>query len=579
MYDIIYVYCGCVRKEYKVKHNISIYKDLFSAISDGNEHWKIGIYVRLSRDDGNSVSLSIVNQIKKIARYLRKLENFIIYDIYIDDGLTGTDFDRNDYIRLQEDIDNQFVNCMIVKDLTRYSRNIADGIKELDSYVLEKKIRFISAGIPEIDTYLNPTAISSQEVYQALQSAEDVARITSIKVRDIKEIKREAGEKNGGFPPYGYLPNFDGEHWLYDPVAGEIKKNMYLWSLEGMSDRSIAKKLNELGIPNPTKYKRDVLKLNYKNPHAKNNSGLWCSTTVSRILSDQTNIGCSVQGKSSSFDHKRHKQIQKKKDEYVIVENCHEKTISNEVFEKVSEIRNQRTRITKATGKVHMFANLVYCSNCQRAMKKNNSKNQQYLVCRTYKDAGKEYCNAKRTINLAVLEKIVLVNIQHQIDHVCDLQAIVEQINQNSNINTKSLRLEKMIKSTKKEMEKTEHIFDSSYYDWKNDDITKEQYQRIRKETEQKLILLRENLQKQLEELRQYSCGITDRYSYFQQFTKYKNIDKLDRHILLELIHRIYVFEDKTIKIEFNFEDKYLQILEFIEQNKNQENQKMYTKK
>lgn len=562
-----------------MKHNISIYKDLFNTISDGNQYWKIGIYVRLSKDDGNSVSLSIVNQIKKIARYLRKLENFIIYDIYIDDGLTGTDFDRNDYIRLQEDIDNQFVNCMIVKDLTRYSRNIADGIKELDSYVLEKKIRFISAGIPEIDTYLNPTAISSPEVYQALQSAEDVARITSIKVRDIKEIKREAGEKNGGFPPYGYLPNPDGEHWLYDPVAGEIKKNMYLWSLEGMSDRAIAKKLNEMGIPNPTKYKQEILKLNYKNPHAKQNSGLWCPTTVRNILLDPNNIGCSVQGKSSSFDHKRHKQIQKPKEEYVIVKDCHEKTVSNEVFEKVAEIRSQRTRITKKNGKVHIFANLVYCSNCQKAMKKNSSKGNEYLVCRTYKDMGKEYCNAKRTINLAVLEKIVLVNIQHQIDHICNLQTIVEQINQNSNINTKSSRLEKMIESTKKEMEKMEHIFDSSYYDWKNDDITKEQYQRIRKETEQKLTLLRENLQKQLEELRQYSSGITDKHSYFQQFTKYKNIDHLDRQMLLELIHKIYILEDKTIKIEFNYNDKYLQILDFIEQNQTTEQQKKYLKK
>ena len=562
-----------------MKHNISIYKDLFNTISDGNQYWKIGIYVRLSKDDGNSVSLSIVNQIKKIARYLRKFENFMIYDIYIDDGLTGTDFDRTDYIRLQEDIDNKIINCIIVKDLTRYARNIADGIKELDSYVLEKKIRFISLGYPEVDTFLDPTSISSSEVYQALQAAEDVARITSKKVRDIKEIKREDGEKNGGFAPFGYLQNSDGEHWLYDPVAGEIKKNMYLWSLEGMSDRSIAKKLNDLGIPNPTKYKQEILKLNYKNPHAKSNSGLWCSTTVSRILSDQTNIGCSVQGKSSSFDHKRHKQITKPKEEYVVVKDCHEKTVSNEVFEKVAKIRSQRSRITKKTGKVHMFANLVYCSNCQRAMKKNNSKNQQYLVCRTYKDLGKEYCNAKRTINFSVLEKIVFESVKNQINLVINLQEIVEKINKNHVVNTKSERMELLISHTKQEIEKVERIYDSTYYDWKNDDITKDQYQRIRKETEQKLEQLRSTLQSLTEELRQYRTGIKSNNDYFQKFIQYKNIEALDRQLVVELIHRIYIFEDKTVKIEFNFEDKYLQIIEFIEQNKNQENQKIYIKK
>lgn len=178
-----------------------------------------------------------------------------------DDGLTGTDFDRNDYIRLQNDVDNRLVNCIIVKDLTRYSRNIADGIKQLDNYVLEKNIRFISVGIPEIDTYLQPTSISSSEVYQALQNAEDFARITSKKVRDIKEIKRFDGEKNGGFPPYGYLPNPSGEHWLPDPGAQEIVKRMFLWSMAGVSDTQIAKKLNDLNIPNPTLYKQQVLVL------------------------------------------------------------------------------------------------------------------------------------------------------------------------------------------------------------------------------------------------------------------------------------------------------------------------------
>lgn len=176
-------------------HNLNHYKHLFRHVAIGKPIWKLGIYVRLSKDDGSSVSLSIVNQIKKIARYLRDFEDFEIMDIYIDDGLTGTDFERNDYIRLQEDVSNKYVNCIIVKDLTRYARNIADGIKELDNYVLEQKIRFISVGIPEIDTYKDPTQISSSEVYQALQNAEDFARITSKKVRDIKEIKAEDGEK------------------------------------------------------------------------------------------------------------------------------------------------------------------------------------------------------------------------------------------------------------------------------------------------------------------------------------------------------------------------------------------------
>jgi len=239
-----------------LKPNLRAYAHLFDKLSSGNPRWLVGVYVRLSKDDKKSVSLSIVNQIKMIARSLRMFDDFRVVDIYIDDGKTGTDFDRSDYVRLEEDIFSRAVNCMIVKDLNRYARNIADGIKALDDFVLKHKIRFISLGIPEIDTFKDPTAISSSEVYAALSAAEDYARTTSKKVRAIKAIKREDGEKCGGHPPYGYLPNPDGEHWLYDPVAGENIKQMFTWSASGTSDIAIAKKLNSLGIPNPTAYKQ-----------------------------------------------------------------------------------------------------------------------------------------------------------------------------------------------------------------------------------------------------------------------------------------------------------------------------------
>lgn len=552
-----------------MKHNLNEYKELFKCISDGSMYWKVAIYVRLSKDDGNSVSLSIINQIKKIARYFRNFENFYLYDIYIDDGLTGTDFDRSDFLRLQNDVDNKFVNCIIVKDLTRYSRNLADGIKQLDDYVLEKKIRFISVGIPDVDTYLDPTAISSSEVYQALQNAEDFARITSKKVRDIKEIKRYDGEKNGGFPPFGYLPNPDGEHWLPDPNAHEIIKKMFLWSLDGVSDREIAKKLNSEGIPNPTLYKQQVLGLNYKNPHASQNQGLWWPSTVHRILADKTYIGCSVQGKSSSFDHKRHKQIPKKKDEYVIVENCHEKAVDRELFEKVSEKRKERTRVTRS-GKPHLFANLVYCSNCNKAMKKNACKGHEYLVCRTYREIGKEYCTAKRTISFKVLENIILVAIKEQIKLVSNLYSIIEQINQHPVISNQSVRINELVERTKMEISKVEHIVDSSYYDWKNEDITKEQYNRVRNDMGKKLEQLRNTLQSLLEEQQQLSKGIKSNNQYFETFMKYKNIETLDRTILVDLIERIYINEDKSVKIHFKYNNQYLLILDYINQNENQ---------
>jgi len=549
-----------------LKPNLAQYAHLFDKLSSGKPIWKIGIYVRLSKEDGKSVSLSVINQIKLSARFLRDMDDYEIVDIYIDDGKTGTDFDRSDFVRLEQDIVSKEVNCMTVKDLTRYARNVADGIKALDDFVLKHKIRFISLGIPEVDTLKDPTAISSSEVYNALSSAEDYARTTSKKVRDIKAIKREDGEKNGGFPPYGYLPNPDGQHWLYDPVAGEIKKQMYMWSAEGMSDREIAKKLNSMGIPNPTAYKHSI-GLNYQSLHSANNSGLWWPATVKRILEDKNNIGCSVQGKSSSFDHKRHKQIRKPKEEYVIVPNCHEKTVSDELFEQVEQVRAKRSRVTKATGKVHIFANLVYCSSCRKGMKKTNAKNHNYLVCRTYNDAGKEFCTSKRSINFKTLEDVVLKSIQMQISLVANMQSIVDEINKLPVINKHSSRVQQLLESSQQALSREENILDSSYYDWKNGDISREQYQRIRTESENKLLQLRATLKMHMDEQQRMATGIEANNTYFEKFLLYRNIEALDRLILIDLISRIEIHEDKSVHIEFKFNNQLLLIKDFIEQN------------
>jgi len=548
-----------------LKPNLRAYAHLFDKLSSGKPTWLVGVYVRLSKEDKNSVSLSIVNQIKLIARALRSFDDFRVVDIYIDDGKSGTDFDRSDYLRLEEDIFSKAVNCMIVKDLNRYARNIADGIKALDDFVLKHKLRFISLGIPEIDTYKDPTAISSAEVYGALNAAEDFARTTSKKIRAIKAIKREDGEKNGGFPPYGYLPNPDGEHWLYDPVAGENIKQMYMWSAGGMSDKAIAKKLNSLGIPNPTAYKLSI-GINFGHSHASTNSGLWWPQTVRRILEDKTNIGCSVQGKTSAFDHKRHKQIPNKKEDYVIVEGCHEKTVSDELFDTVSQIRSGRSRTTK-TGTVHLFAGLVYCTGCNLAMKKTSAKGYEYLVCKTYKYLSEEICDRKRSIRFDTLEDIVLAVIQAQIGLVANLQALVGEINERPEINRQSVRINQLLENCQREFDKTTLLLDSSYYDWKNGDISREQYQRIREDAEKKLEQIRATLQTLSSEQLKAAKGVQANNAYFERFLKYQNVETLDRLMLVELIDRIYINEDKSVKVEFNFDDQYLRVMDFVQQN------------
>ena len=200
-------------------------------------------------------------------------------------------------------------------------------------------------------------------------------------------------------------------------------------------------------------------------------------------------------------------------------------------------------------------------------MKKTDAKGLIYLVCKTYKYLGEEYCNRKRSIRFDALEDIVLAVIQAQISLVADLQALVAEINERPEINRQSLRINQLLENCQREFEKETQLLDSSYRDWKNDDISREQYQRIREEAEKRLDQMRATLQALGAEQLRAVKGVEANNEYFERFLKYQNIEALDRLMLVELIHRIYINEDKSVKVEFNFEDQYLRIMDFVQQN------------
>jgi len=233
----------------------------------------------------------------------------------------------------------------------------------------------------------------------------------------------------------------------------------------------------------------------------------------------------------------------------------------------VAQIRSTRSRVSKKTGTVHLFAGLVYCSNCNMTLKKTEAKGNEYLVCKTYHYAGEEYCSRKRSIRIDTLEEIVLAVVQAQIGLVTNLQAIVEEINERPEINRQSLRINQLLENCQREFERETQLLDASYRDWKNGDISREQYQRIREETEKKLEQIRATLQMLSVEQLNAARGVAANNEYFERFLKYQNIEAVDRLMLVELIHGIYINEDKSVKVEFNFDDQYMRIMDFVQEN------------
>ena len=200
-------------------------------------------------------------------------------------------------------------------------------------------------------------------------------------------------------------------------------------------------------------------------------------------------------------------------------------------------------------------------------MKKTNAKGHEYLVCKTYLYSGGKQCTSKRSIRFDALEDIVLAVIQAQIGLVADLQAIVAEINERPEINRQSLRINQLLENCQREFEKETRLLDASYLDWKNGDISREQYQRIREDTEKKLEQIRATLLSLAAEQQKATQGVKANNEYFERFLKYQNIEALDRLMLVELIHRIYINEDKSVKVEFNFDDQYMRVMDFVQQN------------
>ncbi len=539
---------------------------------DNQTVWRIAVYIRLSKEDANSntnQSESVVNQKKILLEYLEQFFDgrYVIADFYIDDGLTGTDDARADFMRLVQDIEQGKVNCLICKTLSRAFRNYSDQGYYLEYYFPQKNVRFISTGDPAIDTFKNPDAITGLEVPISGLMNDRFAGRTSSDVRRTFNTKRRKGEFIGAFPPYGYLKDpADKNHLIPDQDIVPIKRDMMTWiSLDGMSLNGVAKKLNELGIPNPTAYKRSK-GWRYSNPNAKENDGLWTGSTVKRILLDKVNLGHMVQGRQRVVSYKVHDKVAVPEGEWFIAENTHEATFTREEYETLAHILKKDTRTPNKTRNLYLFAGFLRCADCCKGMLRRSAKGFVYYACRTHLEKSKEKCT-RHAIRADYLESAVLAALQVQIALVDSLAGLADEINAAPAVDTQSKRIEKMLSDKRRDLEKARSASDSLYADWKSDEITREEYRRMKAKFEEQMGQLISSIVHLEEEQRRMRVGVNAENALFKEFRERQNVQKLDRGILVELVDTIHIHENKEITITFRFADELERILEFAVQN------------
>ena len=410
------------------------YQELLERLPQVAKPWKAALYIRLSREDGDKVeSNSITSQREILKEYLKLHPDIELHDFYIDDGWSGTNFDRPGFIRMMEDIYSGDVNCVIVKDLSRFGRNYTDAGNYLDNIFVRLQIRFIALN-NGIDTATNNMNAATRCITVGVQNVinESLAATTSVNVRGTLNVNREQGKFIGSFASYGYMKDPNDHHKLIiDPETAPVVRMIFEKFIDGCSIIGIAKDLNEMGIPNPTAYKK-LKGFNYKHPAGKKLDGLWPDSSVRRILRNEMYVGNMVQGKNTTISYKIKQCRAIPKEDWIIVEGTHEAIVDRETFDKAQSLFNQFIRKAPQKSEVDLFSGFVRCADCLRAMnKKTNSHpygTYHYYRCGTSRKMKKSSCT-NHTIRIDKMELAVLASIQGMIDSAVEMDKLIKRIN------------------------------------------------------------------------------------------------------------------------------------------------------
>lgn len=538
--------------------------------------WKVAVYVRLSKEDEEErvESNSITNQKSLILEYLRNKDEFVIYDIYIDDGYSGTDFNRPDFQRLLNDMKDNKFNTVIVKDLSRLGRNYIEVGNYIEQIFPLFKIRFIAIN-DMVDSYKDPASVNNVIVPFKNLMNDEYCRDISMKIRSAFNTRKKNGEFVGAWAPYGYLKDPKNKyHFIIDEEAAQIVRMIFNMSLEGKGRNTIAKELNAMGILSPTGYKNEVLKLNYCNISAKkfDKDYAWTHTTVSQILKNRVYIGDMVQGKERVISYKIHKCVKVPKEEWEIVENTHEPIIDRETFFKIQDILFSRDTRTEKNGELSMFAGHVRCADCKRAMNKktlsnkNRNRDYWYYICSTYRNKSKDLCS-KHSIRNDKLEQAVLEAIKLQINLIIEMEEILQEINKSNTVNLRNNNIENSIIRQEQELEKNKKLKKAAYEDWKLGVITQEEYSEYAESYIRKINELEEVIEYLYKEKAEYEVQVKSENSWIKIFKKNQNITELTKDVINELIDCIYIHEGGDITISFRFNDEYQNALNYIKEN------------
>lgn len=535
------------------------------------------IYLRLSKEDGDSFSSgdkresnSISNQRKLIEDYLKQHPEIVSTQEFCDDGYTGANFERPDFQRMIELVKQGKINCIVVKDLSRFGRDYIESGKYIEKIFPALKVRFIAIN-DSYDSAMNQQA--GNEIILPFKNLinDSYSRDISIKVRSNLDIKRRNGEFVGTHVIYGYQRSAENKNQLViDKAVAPVVQSIFSMKMDGFSPWQIADKLNQEGIPSPYVYKQ-LTGSKYHTGFKKQAHPEWSHVAIYRILRNEMYTGVLVQGKTSTPNHKVKVRSQKDKAEWAKTENAHEAIISPATFDTVQKLMLEDTRSPSGEDSVHLFSGKVFCEDCQRPMirrkTKSNGKEYVYFICSANKQ-DKNECSSHRITEKAVYDAALAV-IQAQVALALDLEVALTELNGVSWERRELERIQKSIVHQEEVIDYNKKMKAMIYEDFKTEVITLDEYKIFKADCDSKIKEANDTIAHLIGNKNSVKAGLTGQQSWLSQFREYENICELNRRVIVYFIEKIEISNDKQVHVCLNNADQFRAILDFLNEYKN----------
>lgn len=529
------------------------------------KEYRAALYCRLSSDDAYlGESGSIKTQRALLTQYCKE-NNIPVYDVYTDDGFSGTNFERPAFKRMLNDLESHRANLVIVKDLSRFGREYAQMGMYIENYFEDWNIRFISIG-ENIDT-LNGTDEILMPITNVINS--QYAKECSRKTKQAHRALAKEGKFIGSRAPFGYIKDpKDRHHLIVDEEAASVVRSIFKMFCDGIGYVRMTKILREKKILNPQAYFNKNNPDYYKSDYWRQNFD-WHATSIRVILNNPVYLGQTTFGRTKVKGKTKKKKVATDESEWIVVENTHDPIIDKATWNLAHDIMKNRRRETKS-GETQMFAGLVKCSDCGSALNvSRNAKTGKYtsFSCWVYKNYGKGRCTS-HAIGYKTLYNIVLENIRRQAECASVqkekyLEMLKNQMAEKATQDIKSVKSE--LKKINKRIAQLEKILNKLYEDRALEKITEERYLLMNSNYENEYNELKERqnvLTQQIENIETTECNAE---TFTNLIEKYLNITELNARILNELIDKIVVHEKEIINGEkFQMVEIYYKFVGFI---------------